>query len=62
VKAALEPLARKRMLELGHCSTRDDPELMRIARRLIDVAEVDSSDKIIKRQLIAPVLRKLRAK
>jgi uncharacterized protein YciW len=58
--AVIEPHARKRMSKLGQRPTRNDPELMRVVHKLIAVEGIDSSDKVIQRQLIAPVLRKLR--
>jgi hypothetical protein len=58
----LEPYVLRRRGELGQLPFRTDPTIKRIARDLVKAKGLESSDDIITRQLIDPVLRKLRPK
>jgi len=58
----LVPHVLKRQGELGRLPFRTDETIKNIARRLVQAKGLESSDDIITRQLIDPVLQKLRLK
>jgi len=56
----LEPHVLKRRGELGRLPFREDEVIKNIARRLVNAKGLESSDDVIRRQIIDPVLQKLR--
>jgi hypothetical protein len=58
----LEPYVRKLQDELGRLPFRTNKDLLTSAKRLVSNRGLASGDKIITRQLIDPVLQKLRRK
>jgi hypothetical protein len=59
MRAELELFVLKRKVMLGRWPYREDPEVLRFVRKLIEAGGLESSDKIAISQIIAPVLRKL---
>jgi hypothetical protein len=60
--AKLEPCILKRQAELGRPPYRKDDKVLRTARGLVQDKGLESSDDIIIKQLIIPVLRKFKPK